>query len=89
MPVHNHAGSPISSVFYLMNEEQQAGGELVLMDPRHNANRGYQEQFKPMFENQYYAPKSGEFTMFPGFVYHHTLPFKGKIRLAMPVDLFL
>jgi hypothetical protein len=44
MPVHNHSGSPISSVFYLMNEEQQAGGELVLMDPRHNANRGYQEE---------------------------------------------
>jgi|694.fasta_scaffold39156_7 hypothetical protein len=89
MPVHNHSGSPISSVFYLMNEEQQAGGELVLMDPRHNANRGYQEEFKSMFENQCYTPKSGEFTMFPGFVYHHTLPFKGKIRLAMPVDLFL
>jgi hypothetical protein len=89
MPVHNHSGSPISAVFYLMNEEQQTGGELVLMDPRHNANRSYQAQFKPLFENQYYTPKSGEFVMFPGFVYHHTLPFKGKLRLAMPVDLFL
>jgi hypothetical protein len=89
MPVHNHSGSPISSVFYLMAEESKVGGELVLMDPRHNANRSYKKQFKPLFENQYYTPKSGEFTMFPGFVYHHTLPFKGKIRLAMPVDLFL
>lgn len=89
MPVHNHQGSPISSVFYLMNEEQHTGGELVLMDPRHNANRGYQEQFKHMFANQCYTPKSGEFIMFPGFTYHHTQPFKGKIRLAMPVDLFL
>lgn len=89
MPVHNHSGSPISSVFYLMNEEHEAGGDLILMDPRHNANRGYQEPFKHMFANQYYAPKSGEFIMFPGFTYHQTMPFKGKIRLAMPVDLFL
>lgn len=89
MSVHNHQGSPVSAVFYLMNEEQQAGGELILMDPRHNANRGHREQFRHMFANQCYTPKSGEFVMFPSFVYHHTQPFKGKIRLAMPVDLFL
>lgn len=89
MPVHNHRGSPVSAVFYLMNEDQHAGGELVLMDPRHNANRGYLNKFTHLFENHCYTPKSGEFVMFPSFVYHHTQPFKGKIRLAMPVDLFL
>ena len=89
MPVHNHSGSPISAVFYLINEEQQAGGELLLMDPRHNANRSYQPQFRHLFENQYYTPKSGEFVMFPGFTYHQTMPFNGKLRLAMTVDLFL
>lgn len=89
IPVHNHSGASISAVFYLLCEDQTAGGELLLMDPRHNANRGYDASFKPLFENINYLPKSGEFVLFPGFVYHHTIPFRGKIRLAMPVDLFL
>ena len=89
MPVHNHSGSPVSAVFYLMTEESQSGGERILMDPRHNANRSYKDQFKPLFENKYYTPKSGEFLMFPSFTYHHTMPFTGQMRLAMPVDLFL
>lgn len=89
IPVHNHSGSTLSAVFYLMTEEQDKGGELVLVDPRSNANRGYKDQFKPLFENKYYLPASGEFVIFPGFLYHHTIPFTGTLRLAMPVDLFL
>jgi len=89
IPAHNHSGASVSAVFYLLCEEQDRGGELVLLDSRVNANRGYKDQFKSWFENKIYLPKSGEYLMFPSYVYHHTLPFTGKIRLAMPVDLFL
>jgi hypothetical protein len=89
IPAHNHSGASISAVFYLLCGEQSKGGELILLDSRANANRGYKDQFKKLFENNTYLPKSGEFLMFPSHVYHHTIPFTGTIRLAMPVDLFL
>lgn len=89
IPVHNHSGASLSAVFYLLCGEQDQGGELVLVDSRTNANRGYKDQFKSWFENKMYLPKSGEFLIFPSHVYHHTIPFTGSIRLAMPVDLFL
>ncbi len=89
IPVHNHSGSTLSAVFYIMCEDKDRGGELVLVDPRANANRGFKDQFKPLFENKYYLPSTGEYIMFPGFLYHHTIPFTGNLRLAMPVDLFL
>jgi predicted 2-oxoglutarate/Fe(II)-dependent dioxygenase YbiX len=72
-----------------MCSDQYKGGELVLLDSRTNANRGYKEEFKKLFENKTYLPTSGEYLMFPSHVYHHTIPFTGSMRLAMPVDLFL
>jgi hypothetical protein len=89
IPAHNHSGSSLSAVFYLLCGDQNKGGELVLVDSRSNANRGYKDQFKPWFENKTYLPKTGEYIIFPSHVYHHTLPFTGSMRLAMPVDLFL
>lgn len=85
---HNHSGASVSAVFYLLCDENQ-GGDLILMDPRANANRGFKPDFQRLFENKTYKPRSGEFVMFPSYVYHHTVPFTGKLRLAMPVDLFL
>jgi hypothetical protein len=89
IPAHNHSGSSVSAVFYLMCEEDNQGGELVAIDPRTNANRGYKDEFKPLFANLVYAPQSGEYLMFPSYLYHHTNVFTGSLRLAMPVDLFL
>jgi len=89
IPIHNHSGSSFSAVFYLLCEEQNKGGELVMLDPRGNANRGYLDEFKPMFENLVYKPVSGEYVIFPSYLYHHTNVFNGTLRLAMPVDLFL
>lgn len=89
IPVHNHNGASLSAVFYLLAEDIKEGGELVLMDPRSNANRGYLDEFKPLFENKVFSPTSGTFVVFPSFVYHHTIPYRGNLRLAMPVDLFL
>jgi len=34
-------------------------------------------------------PSSGEYIIFPSYIYHYTLPFSGALRLAVPVDLFL
>lgn len=89
IPAHNHNGATLSAVFYLITEESDKGGELVLIDPRTNANRGYKDDFKPLFANKVIQPSSGEFIIIPSFVYHHTNSFVGSMRLAMPVDLFL
>jgi len=88
IPVHNHSGATLSAIFYLLIDDNLQGGDLIFLDPRSNANRGYEDQFKPLFENKQYSPKSGEVVVFPGFLYHQTIPFSGSIRLAMPVDLF-
>jgi hypothetical protein len=88
IPVHNHSGAHFSAVFYFLCTDDNKGGELVLMDPRTNANRGYTSAFKSMFQNEQFLPKSGEFIIFPSFLYHHTNVFTGTTRLAMPVDLF-
>jgi hypothetical protein len=85
---HNHSGAAVSAVFYLLCEEQNQGGELVLMDPRMNANRGYPIPMKTPFADAYYAPKTGQVAIFPSFVYHHAMLFRGRLRIAMPVDFF-
>jgi hypothetical protein len=89
IPVHNHSGATLSAIFYFLCTDSDKGGELVLMDSRANANRGYVDSFKPWFQNKIYSPKTSEYIIFPGHVYHHTIPFRGHLRLAMPVDLFL
>ena len=89
IPVHNHSGASLSAVFYLMCEEQDKGGELMMIDPRPNANRGYDVNFKPLFEPQGLLPQTGDIVVLPSFLYHHSTIFKGKLRLAMPVDLFM
>jgi len=88
IPTHNHSGASVSGVFYLMCEEQDFGGELLLMDPRSNANRGYQTLFKPWFAEEKLTPKTGDVILFPSFVYHYTFPFLGKMRLGMAVDFY-
>jgi hypothetical protein len=89
MPLHNHSGSYLSAVFYLLCEENDKGGEIVLQDPRFNANRGYKEEYNNWFNNEIMTPKTGQFIIFPSFLYHTVKTFYGKIRLAMPVDLIL
>jgi len=89
MPKHNHSGSQLSAVLYLLCEEQEQGGALIIHDPRHNANRGYVPEFKDWFKPIKFFPKSGDIIIFPSFAYHNVEPFFGKMRLAMPIDLFL
>jgi len=85
---HNHAGAQVSGVVYLQAEE---GGDLILSDPRGNANRGYPLEFRSMmeFDRVTIKPETGMIVLFPSFVYHEVPPYKGTTRrIALPVDFF-
>lgn len=86
---HNHSTSTIVCVFYLFCEEHEEnnGGEIILYDPRVNANRGFPEAFNEWFEPMIIKPKTGDYLIFPSFLYHSVDEFHGKMRLAMPVSL--
>ena len=86
---HNHSGAHLSAVFYLLNDSPEAGGEIIFFDPRGNANRGYKAAWTNYFAPVTMQVPSYTFAVFPSFLYHQTTPFGGKMRLAMPVDLFL
>ena len=89
MPLHNHSGSYLSAVFYLLSEDKHLGGSLVINDPRFNANRGYTPDFTSWFKKEIFTPKTGDILIFPSFTYHSVDTYYGKLRLAMPVDLIL
>ena len=90
MQSHNHSGSPFISVFYIYaDDEKDVGGELILNDPRTNANRGYSEDFQKIFQSIKHKPITGDVLVFPGYVYHAVNPFMSNLRVAIPVDLFL
>lgn len=89
MAAHNHSGSQFVSVFYVMAEEQDSGGEIVLQDPRFNANRGFMKPFIDDFAPIEHLPKTGDVLIFPGYVYHYVKQYSSQLRLAIPVDIFL
>jgi hypothetical protein len=87
-PSHNHSGSNLSAVFYLMVPSENDGGKITFTDPRINSNRGYPTDFRNIFEPLNYQPILGDFIIFPSFVYHYVHASNTK-RLCIPVDLFL
>lgn len=87
MDLHNHRGSQLSAIFYLMCGN--AGGVVRFTDPRFNANRGYDPSFVEWFQPIDYAPSSGDIVVFPSFVYHSVSTYRDNVRIAIPVDLFL
>ena len=89
MRLHNHSGSQLSAVFYLMCEDLDHGGHITFTDPRHNANRGYDESFNEWFTPLIITPKSGDILVFPSYLYHQVSTYKSNLRLAIPVDIFL
>lgn len=87
---HNHAGAQLSAVFYLLVDNDDAvGGNLSLHDPRFNANRGLISSFKVKHVDYVLSPKSGDFIIFPSYLYHSASTFYGNTRLIVPVDLFI
>lgn len=89
MAMHNHSGAQFSAVYYVMAEEQNQGGKIYFMDPRSNANRGYDNFFQHHFKPFELMPKSGDFVIFPSFVYHYVAQFHSRFRIAIPIDLYL
>jgi hypothetical protein len=89
METHNHTGAQFVSVFYILSEETNAGGEIVLQDPRFNANRGFNNIFVKEFESVVHKPKTGDVLIFPGYVYHFVRQYTSQLRLAIPVDIFI
>lgn len=86
---HNHSGSTISGTFYLLCEDSTSGGDLMLCDPRINANRGYSEVWQKEFDYTKIEPKTGDIYIFPSFLYHYVMPYAGRLRLCVPIDLYL
>lgn len=86
---HNHRGSQLSSVLYLICDETDKGGEIVFTDPRQNANRGYDTKFQDWFTPLKMKPKCGQLVVFPSFLYHYVTTYQSNIRLALPADCFL
>jgi predicted 2-oxoglutarate/Fe(II)-dependent dioxygenase YbiX len=89
MTIHNHTGAHLSGVFYILAEDKNSGGDIVMHDPRSNANRGYDEYFNPMFNRYHHTPETGDFMIFPSFTYHHVNPYYSQLRICVPVDLYL
>jgi hypothetical protein len=86
---HNHRGSQLSSVLYIIADSEDNGGDIIFTDPRQNANRGYDPLFNNWFEPFRFKPKCAEIVIFPSFLYHFVETYGSNVRLAMPVDLFL
>lgn len=87
---HNHSGAQLSAVFYfLVDPGDQSGGRISLHDPRFNANRGTITPFRYKHDDYSFTPKSGEFVIFPSYLYHSVSTFHGTIRLMAPVDVFI
>jgi len=89
MTIHNHSGAQLSAVFYVMAEDKNSGGDIVFTDPRANANRGYDDWFNPMFSQYKHTPGTGDYMIFPSFTYHHVNPYFSRMRICIPVDLYL
>lgn len=86
---HNHGGASFSSVFYICCEEKDKGGEIVFHDPRTNANRGYLQICQPLFAPIDHSPNTGDILVFPSYLYHHVNTYFSKLRIAIPVDMFI
>lgn len=90
MLAHNHNGAQLSAVFYLINTDVDKGGEIVFYDPRGNANRSYKNaDWGDFFEPLRVKVPSYTFAIFPSFIFHQVTTFRGHLRLAIPVDLYV
>jgi hypothetical protein len=87
MAPHNHGHSHFTSIYYDCISGE--GGELLLHDPRNNANRGYPQEFGNQFAPYILQPKTGTTIIFPSYIYHTAAPFRGIVRKAIVTEIQL
>lgn len=88
LPYHNHHNSLLTSLFYVLVDENDENGQLIAFDPRTNANRGYfTESFKDKFKSIEFLPKTGDILIFPSFLYHQVEKNNSSTRILIAVDL--
>ena len=75
---HNHGHSHFTAIHYSYVSGE--GGELILHDPRANANRGFPQEFGSAFAPYIIKPETGMTAIFPSYIYHTVAPFRGMIR---------
>jgi hypothetical protein len=87
MAPHNHGHSHFTSIYYEYVSGE--GGELILHDPRNNANRGFPQEFGKSFAPFIFEPKTDTTIIFPSYVYHTAAPFRGIVRKATVTEIQL
>ncbi len=87
---HTHPGAHLSGVYYVSTHEKSGvatdqGGDLVLVDPRIRATVA---PVKGQKSNAIFQPKPGITVMFPSFLEHYVLPFKGDgVRISIAYNI--
>lgn len=87
LATHNHGNSHFTSIYYEYVSGE--GGELILQDPRTNANRGYPQEFGKHFSPHVIKPETDMNVIFPSYVYHTAAPFRGIVRKAIVTEIQL
>ena len=87
LATHNHGHSQFTIIRYV--EVDGSGGELLIQDPRPNANRNWPAELGGQFAPLVVQPESGMTVIFPSFCYHQAAPFTGRIRRATVSEIEL
>ena len=87
MTAHNHGQSQLTSIHY--THISGMGGDLIIQDPRANANRGWPQELAQQFQPMVVQPESGMTVTFPSYCYHLVSPFYGNTRAAHVSELQL
>ena len=98
--IHCHPGSFWSAVYYVDDgydgsPDKSLGGELVLIDPRWPMVRMTAPNLRfrrpgqsPDHDEARFRPASGRLVMFPSWLNHEVLPYKGKgTRISIAINL--
>lgn len=85
MTAHNHGQSQLTSIHYTHIDGM--GGDLIIQDPRANANRGWPQELAHNFQPLVVQPEPGMTVTFPSYCYHLVSPFYGNTRAAHVSEL--
>jgi len=83
---HIHAGSHFTAIFYPIDNN----GNLVIVDPRFNAQRGYPRRIlENHFAKRTLLPNAGQLVIIPSYVEHYVTGYGNGLRLSFVNDVTL